>query len=653
ATGGKSGNSADGAASVGMFGMNIQIDDGTVTATGSEEVNELKTSIGIYGAANVKLNGGNINAKGKTTAIAAATTNGLVIDDIANVKVNDKLAKVGKITIDEIDSSTLVDDTNAIIKDAAIKFKLSYKGENPLAPNAAKATRTHDTITLETKTIAGETVEYGKKNADGTILWQDSPIFDGLTAGTPYTFYSRVKTNDTHKAGATSAETIIRTKTVPVSVSGTVKDSDNSPLVGATVQLKQGITEVQSVITVTDGKYSFADVPEGVYSLVITKGTGKSKITITDSVTVKGSAVNVPEMKFLDGKKNTVVESKPGTPEVAVGGLNDLLNTTNLNTTLEKPKEQTAVTNGGTVDLTFTATSTTAADDNGKLEELATTNGEKIDMLLDLSVYKTVKEADGTPVTMNEKITELAGFIQVHLPIPEELQGRAGLSLYRMHGVPASAEKLTEGVFDGSKECYTIDASKTFMTLYLNKFSTYAMGCKTYDVTITGASGTGKYAAGDVVTINAGSKSGYTFDSWTVNAGGVTLANANSATTTFVMPAGAVTLTANWTYTGGGTGGNPGGNPSPEVYYYINATTSRGGSINTPERVKVIAGGSASFTITPDKGYQIADVLVNGNSIGAKNSYVFTNVNSDQTIHATFKKAGHRNPQTGVDVEEG
>ncbi|MEG2054316.1 MAG: hypothetical protein RR052_05170, partial [Oscillospiraceae bacterium] len=201
------------------------------------------------------------------------------------------------------------------------------------------------------------------------------------------------------------------------------------------------------------------------------------------------------------------------------------------------------------------------------------------------------------------------------------------------------------GNFTGTNECYTIDDSGTFMTLYLMKFSTYAMGYDAFTAKIidggTGASGNGNYSNGDTVTINAGSKSGYTFSGWTVTTGGVTLANANSATTTFVMPTGAVAVTANWTRTGGGT---------PETYYYINATTSKGGSINTPERVKVIAGGYAGFVITPDKGYQLVDVLINGKSIGAEHYYAFTNVNADQTIHATFKKAGHRNPQTGVDA---
>lgn len=87
-----------------------------------------------------------------------------------------------------------------------------------------------------------------------------------------------------------------------------------------------------------------------------------------------------------------------------------------------------------------------------------------------------------------------------------------------------------------------------------------------------------------------------------------------------------------------------------QTCYYIKATAGVGGSINTPERVKVLPGESAGFTIIPNKGYQIADVIINGKSIGAKNYYAFTNVLSDQTIHAIFKKAGHLNPQTDMSV---
>ncbi len=73
----------------------------------------------------------------------------------------------------------------------------------------------------------------------------------------------------------------------------------------------------------------------------------------------------------------------------------------------------------------------------------------------------------------------------------------------------------------------------------------------TYTVTVNGSyaasSGAGTYAEGETVTINAGSRANYRFSGWT-SSDGVTFANAGSATTTFIMPARDVTVTANWTY---------------------------------------------------------------------------------------------------------
>ena len=80
--------------------------------------------------------------------------------------------------------------------------------------------------------------------------------------------------------------------------------------------------------------------------------------------------------------------------------------------------------------------------------------------------------------------------------------------------------------------------------------------------------------------------------------------------------------------------------PEPTPEFKITATVGKGGYMSTPEIVKVFVGESAGFTITPDKGYQIADVKVDGKSIGAKNYYVFTKIMSDHTISATFKKIG-------------
>jgi len=70
--------------------------------------------------------------------------------------------------------------------------------------------------------------------------------------------------------------------------------------------------------------------------------------------------------------------------------------------------------------------------------------------------------------------------------------------------------------------------------------------------------------------------------------------------------------------------------------YTITASAGSHGSISPSGGVTVNQGSDESFTITPDTGYSIADVLVDGSSVGAVSSYTFTNVTQDHTIYATF-----------------
>jgi uncharacterized lipoprotein YajG len=85
------------------------------------------------------------------------------------------------------------------------------------------------------------------------------------------------------------------------------------------------------------------------------------------------------------------------------------------------------------------------------------------------------------------------------------------------------------------------NATTTF-TMPATAVAITAVFVDTYVVTITGGTGSGEYATGETVTITATVPSGKVFKNWTAT--GATLANANSATTTFTMPATAVTITA-------------------------------------------------------------------------------------------------------------
>lgn len=76
-------------------------------------------------------------------------------------------------------------------------------------------------------------------------------------------------------------------------------------------------------------------------------------------------------------------------------------------------------------------------------------------------------------------------------------------------------------------------------------------------------------------------------------------------------------------------------------YFVITASAGNGGSISPSGGVRLIEGSSQSFLIKTDDGYRIADVLVDGESVGAVGSYSFTNVRRDHTIRAKFTRADH------------
>ncbi|MGE4484189.1 MAG: S-layer homology domain-containing protein [Oscillospiraceae bacterium] len=73
-------------------------------------------------------------------------------------------------------------------------------------------------------------------------------------------------------------------------------------------------------------------------------------------------------------------------------------------------------------------------------------------------------------------------------------------------------------------------------------------------------------------------------------------------------------------------------------YYSITAAAGAGGSISPSGIVNVAESTSRTFTMTPDEGYVVDDVLVDGDSVGDVTEYVFTSVKAGHTIEVTFTK---------------
>ncbi len=135
----------------------------------------------------------------------------------------------------------------------------------------------------------------------------------------------------------------------------------------------------------------------------------------------------------------------------------------------------------------------------------------------------------------------------------------------------------------------------------------------------------------------------------------MTVINASSKNASFTMPAKAVTVTANWTYNGGGSSGSgsSGGGVSHD-FFTIKATADEGGTITPSGSASIRERTDKTYAIQANDGYRISDVQVDGKRVGAVTSYTFENVRAAHTITASFAT---ENPDTGfsnpfVDVHE-
>ena len=145
-----------------------------------------------------------------------------------------------------------------------------------------------------------------------------------------------------------------------------------------------------------------------------------------------------------------------------------------------------------------------------------------------------------------------------------------------------------------------------------------------YALTVTNGTGGGSYAEGATVTITANpAPSGQRFKEWTVNSGGVTLANASSATTTFIMPANAVEVTATYEAL-------PVNTYSITVQNDGNGTASA--NVNSAQQ-----GATITLTATASSGYRFKEWQVVSDGVNIANNS-FTMPAANVTVKAIFER---------------
>ncbi|MGI6181321.1 MAG: InlB B-repeat-containing protein [Agathobaculum sp.] len=386
-------------------------------------------------------------------------------------------------------------------------------------------------------------------------------------------------------------------------------------------------------------EYIVKNVPAGIYNLVVSSKSGEHAITTTVMVDIVDHSI-AQNVRLPGGIYNSVVTTKgEKTPNVEAGGLDDIAKTigapsANTHVLIElKVEENESSTHAREVK--------TAISDDGMVKGI----------VMDTDIFKTINNGQEEKITVIDESKHGVSLITVVFHLPEDLRGKDSYAIFRYHGT--QVDKIME-VPNENGEYMTVNPEKDTITAYLSKFSTYSIAYTQKYTVIFNANGGSvtvssaeTNAAHKLDILPTPTRSGsYRFDGWYTEAKGGTEVTAN---TVFVSDS---TIYAHWTYTGGSGGGSGSGSGGGSYHYYtITATAGTGGSISAGKYVSVREGDSAGFTITPDKGYVIADIKVDGKSVGAISKYTFTNVRANHTIEATFKaSASHSNPQTGVEL---
>ena len=277
-------------------------------------------------------------------------------------------------------------------------------------------------------------------------------------------------------------------------------------------------------------------------------------------------------------------------------------------------------------------------DGNGHSTAAITLRNNCLQSQTGAELVATLLDAAGT--VLETKKTSIGGAISGETFQTETVTfSRLGTRVVVRAAVPGKDLLTFEGLAVGLGD-FTANGTNYTYTLQNDSGATYTL--------VTAVSGNG-----EPVSINGQALS---------TGGSATVAIPNSGTTDIVVRIGAKTYTLTIlrnSGTGGnegnsGTGGNEGGSGSGGgsgySYYTIKATAGAGGSISPSGNVSVREGRDQTFTITPDKGYAVANVKIDGKSIGAAKSYTFENVSRTHTIEVIFMKA-NGNPQTGVFVD--
>lgn len=284
----------------------------------------------------------------------------------------------------------------------------------------------------------------------------------------------------------------------------------------------------------------------------------------------------------------------------------------NVNLFISSPSKIQAVTDTtGTGDFTGTAVTTIVAS--------APVNTSFRGIAFVPATYTVTYNANGA--TSGTEPTDATAYGQFETATPAANSGSLARTGYTFAGWNTAA--------NGSGTSYTagsgsIPVSGGNVTLYAKWTATVTYDANGGDTPPSDGTAYAQYQSATVSGVGSMTRSGYSFNGWNTAADGTGTDYAPASSIS--MSDGNVTLYAKWT-------------TETLPTYAITPSAGTGGTISPGSLTNVTQGNSLTFTITPDSGYIINEVLVDGfnNPVAVTSgSYTFVNVTTTHTIAASF-----------------
>ena len=338
-----------------------------------------------------------------------------------------------------------------------------------------------------------------------------------------------------------------------VPISGTVEEN-SQPAPGAIVELLLGQEKVAATVTDQNGSYSFDNVENGSYNLVVTKNPGKDdEKTRTALVTVSPEQGSTQNVSLPISDVNSILscdafpdrKAKTDITKAVVGGLDEIAG--------ERAVNEHKVTVELTVD------SPLAPEGEEEIRELA--DGKSVEFF-DLQLKSRLDDGIAADIgKVNDKL------LTIVLPFNFSKVVKDSVSVFRYHdNTPETFGKITDSA-NAEDSKYMVDEENGTITLFAKKFSTYAIAFEEEKTYPTGGGGGSEKsvvsvedakngsisvnkknaAEGDTVTITVSPDEGFTLETLTVldqNGKKIELKSLGSNRYSFEMPDGKVTISA-------------------------------------------------------------------------------------------------------------